>query len=100
MRAAARAARSAPCAVPDPSTRDLRLDRQARSHFIMNTVTPEATRTTTTPIAPNHPVVPADRWVAERKALLAREKELVQLRDEIARARRDLPWERVAKGYA
>ena len=66
----------------------------------MNTVTPEATRTTTTPIAPNHPVVSADRWVAERKALLAREKELVHLRDEIARARRDLPWERVAKDYA
>ena len=66
----------------------------------MNTVTPEATRTTTTPIAPNHPVLSADRWVAERKALLAREKELVQLRDEIARARRDLPWERVAKDYA
>ena len=47
----------------------------------------------------NHPVVPADLWVAERKALLAREKDLVRLRDEIARARRALPWERVDKDY-
>ena len=47
----------------------------------------------------NHSVVPADLWVAERKALLAREKELVHLRDEIARARRELPWERVEKDY-
>jgi len=65
----------------------------------MNTVTAEPTQATTTPIARNHPVVAADRWVAERKALLAREKELVHLRDEIARARRALPWERVAKDY-
>ena len=66
----------------------------------MDTATVEPTRTTTTtPIAGNHPVVSADRWVAERKALLAREKELVHLRDEIARARRALPWERVAKDY-
>ena len=65
----------------------------------MNTTIAEPTMTTTTPIAPSHPVVPADRWVAERKALLAREKELVHLRDEIARARRSLPWERVAKDY-
>ena len=43
--------------------------------------------------------MPADLWVAERKALLAREKELVHLRDEIARARRALPWERVDKDY-
>ena len=58
----------------------------------MNTATAQATTT-------HHSVVPADRWVAERKALLAREKELVRLRDEIARARRALPWERVAKDY-
>jgi len=66
----------------------------------MNTATAEPTRTTTTtPVAGDHPVVSADRWLAERKALLAREKELVHLRDEIARARRALPWERVAKEY-
>lgn len=65
----------------------------------MTTATAEATRTTTTPIASDHAVVSADRWLAERKALLAREKELVRLRDEIARARRSLPWERVDKDY-
>jgi predicted dithiol-disulfide oxidoreductase (DUF899 family) len=47
----------------------------------------------------NHPVVTPDRWIAERKKLLAREKELTHLRDEIARERRALPWERVEKNY-
>jgi predicted dithiol-disulfide oxidoreductase (DUF899 family) len=47
----------------------------------------------------SHPVVSADRWVAERKALLAREKELTHLRDDIARARRALPWVRIEKSY-
>ena len=47
----------------------------------------------------NHPVVPGDRWVAERKALLAREKELMRLHDQVARERRGLPWERVEKDY-
>jgi len=47
----------------------------------------------------NHPVVSGDRWVAERKALLAREKELTRLHDQIARERRALPWERVEKTY-
>jgi len=48
----------------------------------------------------NHPVVSKDRWISERRALLAREKELTRLRDQIARERRALPWERVDKGYA
>ena len=65
----------------------------------MNTAIAEPTRTTTTPVAGNHHVASPDRWVAEREALLAREKELVRLRDEVARARRALPWERVAKDY-
>jgi len=47
----------------------------------------------------NHPVVSTDRWIAERKALLAREKELTRLRDQIAAERRALPWERVEKHY-
>lgn len=47
----------------------------------------------------NHPVVSHDRWVAGRKELLAREKELTRLRDEIARERRALPWERIEKNY-
>src|SRR5687768_8916433 len=47
----------------------------------------------------NHPVVSRDRWIAERKTLLAREKELTHLRDQIARERRALPWERLEKNY-
>ncbi len=58
----------------------------------MNTSTAEA-RT------PNHPVVSRERWLAERKALLDREKELTRLRDDIARARRALPWTRINKDY-
>ena len=51
-----------------------------------------------TPIA-NHAVVSRDQWLAQRKALLAREKELTHLRDQIARERRALPWTRVEKTY-
>ena len=47
----------------------------------------------------NHSVVSHDRWVAERKTLLAREKELTRLRDEVARERRALSWERIEKNY-
>jgi predicted dithiol-disulfide oxidoreductase (DUF899 family) len=47
----------------------------------------------------NHPVVSRDQWIAERKALLAREKELTRLRDQVARERRALPWVRVEKNY-
>ncbi|RJF96499.1 DUF899 domain-containing protein [Noviherbaspirillum cavernae] len=58
----------------------------------MNTPTSEVS-------AVNHPVVSSERWVSERKALLAREKELMRLHDQIARERRALPWERVEKDY-
>ncbi len=47
----------------------------------------------------NHPVVSQNEWIAERKKLLAREKELTHLRDEIARERRALPWVRIEKSY-
>ncbi|MBO9514243.1 MAG: DUF899 domain-containing protein [Variovorax sp.] len=47
----------------------------------------------------NHAVVSRDRWIAERQALLAREKELMRLHDQIARERRALPWVRVDKRY-
>jgi len=46
-----------------------------------------------------HRIVSRDEWVAERKTLLAREKELTHLRDQIARERRALPWVRVDKTY-
>lgn len=58
----------------------------------MNTVTAEVNTVT-------HPVVARDRWIAERRALLAREKELTRLSDQIARERRALPWVRVEKNY-
>lgn len=51
------------------------------------------------PNTANHPVVSQDHWIAERKVLLAREKELTHLRDQIARERRALPWTRVQKNY-
>ncbi len=47
----------------------------------------------------NHPVVTRDQWLAERKALLAREKELTHLGDQVARERRALPWVRIDKDY-
>jgi predicted dithiol-disulfide oxidoreductase (DUF899 family) len=47
----------------------------------------------------NHRVVSRDEWVAERKTLLAHEKALTRLRDEIARERRALPWVRIDKTY-
>ena len=55
--------------------------------------------TTDQPNTHDHPVVTPDRWLAERKKLLAREKELTKLRDEIAALRRMLPWVRIEKDY-
>ncbi|MGE0349320.1 DUF899 domain-containing protein [Hydrogenophaga sp.] len=48
---------------------------------------------------PQHAVVSPDQWLKERKALLAREKELLRLQDQIARERRALPWTRIDKPY-
>jgi len=47
----------------------------------------------------SHRIVSRDEWIAERKALLAREKELTRLRDRIAAERRALPWVRIDKNY-
>jgi predicted dithiol-disulfide oxidoreductase (DUF899 family) len=47
----------------------------------------------------NHRTVSHEDWIAERKALLAKEKEFTRLRDELSARRRDLPWERVTKTY-
>src|SRR3954451_23339370 len=47
----------------------------------------------------NHRVVSRDEWVAERKTLLAHEKELTRFGDQIARERRALPWVRIDKTY-
>jgi len=61
-----------------------------------------STPTTTDPVsAPlkEHPVVSQEVWLAERKKLLAREKELTHLQDEVNEQRRALPWVRVEKDY-
>jgi predicted dithiol-disulfide oxidoreductase (DUF899 family) len=47
-----------------------------------------------------HNVVSNEQWLQARRALLAREKQLTREHDELARQRRDLPWERVEKSYA
>jgi predicted dithiol-disulfide oxidoreductase (DUF899 family) len=46
-----------------------------------------------------HPIGSRDEWLAARDALLVREKEHTRLGDELARARRDLPWVPVDKDY-
>jgi len=46
-----------------------------------------------------HAVVSSEEWIAARKQLLTREKELTRLSDELSAERRKLPWERVDKGY-
>jgi len=63
-----------------------------------------STPTSATPLpqteALNHqPVVSREQWLGKRKELLAREKELTRLHDQLAAARRDLPWVRVDKNY-
>jgi predicted dithiol-disulfide oxidoreductase (DUF899 family) len=46
-----------------------------------------------------HQILGHEEWTAARKRFLAKEKELTHLRDQLARERRELPWERVEKQY-
>ena len=46
-----------------------------------------------------HRIVSPDEWLAERKAHLAREKELTHLRDRVSAERRELPCHEVDKTY-
>jgi predicted dithiol-disulfide oxidoreductase (DUF899 family) len=46
-----------------------------------------------------HKVVSRAEWLAARTAFLAKEKEFSRQRDQLARARRELPWEKVEKSY-
>ncbi|WP_332854200.1 DUF899 domain-containing protein [Duganella sp. S19_KUP01_CR8] len=55
--------------------------------------------TNTTTETLNHTVASPALWLQQRLALLAREKELTHLHDQVARERRALPWERVEKNY-
>ncbi len=47
-----------------------------------------------------HQVVSPEQWLAHRRQLLEKEKALTHAREELAAARRALPWERVEKAYA
>jgi len=46
-----------------------------------------------------HEVVSPEEWTKSRKELLRKEKEFTELRDELSRQRRELPWEKVEKDY-
>ncbi len=46
-----------------------------------------------------HRIVSHDEWMKAAKAHLAKEKEFTRLRDQLAEARRELPWEKVEKNY-
>jgi len=46
-----------------------------------------------------HKIVTANEWIEARRRLLAREKELTRLRDQLSQERRELPWELVTKPY-
>ena len=44
-------------------------------------------------------VVSHNEWLSARTAFLKKEKEFTRLRDKLSRERRELPWERVERGY-
>ena len=46
-----------------------------------------------------HQIVLRDEWLAARKELLRKEKEITRLHDQLNAARRSLPWVRVEKNY-
>jgi predicted dithiol-disulfide oxidoreductase (DUF899 family) len=47
----------------------------------------------------HHPIVSQEEWLAARRALLAKEKELTRLQDALNEQRRELPWVRIDKDY-
>jgi len=49
---------------------------------------------------PAHRIDTQESWQAERDALLAKEKQLTRLSDELAQQRRELPWVAVEKPYS
>src|SRR5450631_372200 len=53
----------------------------------------------TTSTIPHPPIVSRDQWLAERKKLLADEKELTKHYDRVNAARRRLPMVKIEKDY-
>lgn len=47
----------------------------------------------------SHAVVSREQWLAQRRELLRKEKELTRLQDQLAAERRALPWVRIDKNY-
>jgi predicted dithiol-disulfide oxidoreductase (DUF899 family) len=47
----------------------------------------------------DHPTVSREEWIASRKQLLNKEKELSTLQDEVSRRRREMPWVKITKNY-
>lgn len=47
----------------------------------------------------SHTIVSSEQWAEARRALMAKEKEFLRLRDQLSQARRNLPWERLKAGY-
>ncbi|MCC5788377.1 MAG: DUF899 domain-containing protein [Opitutales bacterium] len=60
---------------------------------------PIATPPTTAELE-RHSVVSPDAWLAARRELLRKEKELTKLNDELSERRRALPWVKVEKSYS
>jgi predicted dithiol-disulfide oxidoreductase (DUF899 family) len=60
---------------------------------------PSTTTSSRTKALPHHPIVSHEQWLAKRRELLRKEKELTRLHDQLAAERRDLPWERIDKNY-
>jgi predicted dithiol-disulfide oxidoreductase (DUF899 family) len=48
---------------------------------------------------PQHPIAAHDQWLAARTTLWEKEKAFSHLKDDLARQRRELPWEAVEKTY-
>jgi predicted dithiol-disulfide oxidoreductase (DUF899 family) len=46
-----------------------------------------------------HQIVSREEWIAARRELLAREKEVTRMRDQLNVRRRELPWVKVEKSY-
>ncbi|HSA82102.1 MAG TPA: thioredoxin family protein [Geminicoccaceae bacterium] len=46
-----------------------------------------------------HQIVSQEEWLAARRQLLSKEKELTRLRDALSAERRELPWVKVEKEY-